>query len=205
MKKVNPYFLLPVVALALTVGRAYAAGVVAPACTYSASSGNDGCFLAGTKVTTPDRGSVAIESLKVGDQVQSFDLLTNRIVTGKVTKVFKHEATHSILDGIITGPFTICELRLANGNRLYATPNHPIYGITDDGSGFWEVGGLGSTGDPVTVLQQQSQRTGDEYAPYLGTSKIEAFANPQNADVVYNIEVEPKHNYFANGVLVHNK
>ena len=57
---------------------------------YVAGSGGDGCFPAGSLVMTPD-GVATIESLRVGDEVLSFDA-KGKCAVSKVTVVHTHPA-----------------------------------------------------------------------------------------------------------------
>jgi len=73
-----------------------------------------------------------------------------------------------------------------NGQNLTGTRNHPVFVI---GKGFTELGEFKS-GDKVMA---------EERAVFVVCSRKE----PQRK-AVYNLTVEGKHEYFANGILVHN-
>ncbi len=72
-------------------------------------------------------------------------------------------------------------------NRLRVTPNHPVYS-----NGKWvEIGKL---------------KKGDTLFNSQGKTEIIKEIKPVHQKVqVYNIEVNPYHNYFADGILAHNK
>ena len=55
---------------------------------YVMGEGGGGCFPAGVMVSTP-KGEAPIESLKVGDEVLSFDY-SGKIAVSKIQKVHKH-------------------------------------------------------------------------------------------------------------------
>ncbi len=73
-----------------------------------------GCFLPGTKVATPG-GELAIEALKIGDQVMSFDDKTGSVSADTVTQ--RYSVTSE-------GYFTI---KTASGKEINVTAEHPIF------------------------------------------------------------------------------
>jgi len=90
----------------------------------------DGCFLAGTSITT-DNGVVAIENIKVGDRVLSFNVLTDQNEYAYVTKVYDLPDT---------------EEYYSINNKIRVTGEHPFYV-----NGEWvEVKNL-KTGDLLTT------------------------------------------------------
>ena len=70
----------------------------------------DECFIPGTLVD-----GVVIESLKVGDRVNSYNEITGKIEKKKIIKLFKSK------------PNTLCKVFLKNGNSLTCTETHPVY------------------------------------------------------------------------------
>jgi RHS repeat-associated protein len=80
------------------------------------------------------------------------------------------------------------EYLLINGS-LKVTPNHMFYS-----QGEWKAIGKMAVGDLLL----------DENLNEVTIDKIEKIKS-QNPIQVYNLEVEGEHNYFANGILVHNK
>jgi len=138
------------------------------------------CFVAGTKVSTPS-GDKTIETLKVGDEVLSYDHKEDVIKSSKVTKVFKHENKK------------YGELYLSNGVKIQVTPNHPFYSV--DKKKYVAVGKL----HPKDKLYL---RTSDNK---MNIVTVDKFVKPAASTTVYNIEVDAQHNYFAKGILVHNK
>ena len=135
------------------------------------------CLLAGTKILTKGNVLINIEDVKVGDQVLGFDekILENKLV--KVTQIFKHENN---LDYYI--------VFLEDGTQLKITGNHPVYvGFNN----YKEVDNL-KKGDNLF----------NAFGEKLKIVKIEFILK---SSTVYNIETSDTHNYFANGILVHNK
>ncbi|MFO7618401.1 MAG: PKD domain-containing protein [Thermoplasmata archaeon] len=74
---------------------------------------------------------------------------------------------------------------LVNG-RLRVTENHPVY----------TTEGIVAAGD---------LRVGDVLLTLAGTETVTDIAEMHVLATVYNFEVEANHNYFADGILVHNK
>jgi len=73
-----------------------------------------------------------------------------------------------------------------DGRTLKCTPSHPIATL----SGWVKSGQL---------------RTGDEVLTRAGQVEIDAINTVSKTITVFDLEVEPLHTYFANGILVHNK
>jgi len=70
----------------------------------------DECFIAGTLI-----GDKPIETIKIGDYVNSFNHETNLIELKKVLNVFKHK------------PDTLCTVKLKNGKKNVCTTNHTFF------------------------------------------------------------------------------
>jgi len=138
---------------------------------------NDSCFAAGTLIDTP-QGPVAIESLVAGDLVYAYDFELRERVPARVRTTFVHEDE------------TVRSLTLADGRQVQVTGNHP----------FWAGGDWVAAEDLVDGAELMIA-DGTGAAPAL----FESYANEESGVTVYNIEVEGHHNYFAGGVLVHNK
>lgn len=134
------------------------------------------CFAAGTRVAMADGTRKSIEDVVVDDVVVSFDEKTGLLGEARVSKVFAHKHAGSLV--------------VVNG-VLRATPNHPVYA----GGKYVEAGKLRG-GEVLLSLA-------------LNGALVEKSARPveevAGATMVYNLEVETYHNYFADGLLVHNK
>ena len=86
-----------------------------------------GCFIAGTLIQLPS-STIAIEYIKVGDVVKSFDVGTSSVVNSKVTETFVHsDRYYMILNGTIK-----------------TTSVHPFYS-----DGKWIEAGDLSIGDKI--------------------------------------------------------
>jgi RHS repeat-associated protein len=136
------------------------------------------CFAAGTLVATP-HGSVAIETIKVGDEILSQDETAPGLVTQRVTKtMFKPEQV-------------VLALTVSSGmsdERIVVTPNHP-FRVKGEG---WRPAGSLHTGTELESAERP-----------LHVTRVEKIEERQN---VYNLEVDQTHTYFAGklGAWVHN-
>lgn len=139
------------------------------------------CFVAGTPITMADGNARPIESISVGDLVLAYDIATSRSVPARVTETFVHQNSADIV--------------LVNG-AIRATANHPFYV-----GGDWVRADQLHVGDALLSLDGMTtiQTGGFANSP---VTALEAL--PMRA-TTYNIEVEGQHNYFAAGLLVHNK
>ena len=146
-----------------------------------ARRGTDSCFAAGTPIATPT-GDVAIEDLRVGQAVYAYDTATGRVVSSSVTRLWRH----------VDRPYGT--LQLGSGSPLHVTDNHPVYRVND---GSYVAAGQLAVGDTLMYLElSQSPK------PLALPTSWEPVSR---RGTVYNITVAGHHNYFAAGVLVHNK
>ncbi len=133
------------------------------------------CFLEDTEILMADGSRKAIKDVHVGDMVQSYDTATGSF---KADRVVAH-IVHPQVDGTYL---------TVNGN-LHVTANHPVYI-----NGSWQDMGNARVGD--TLVNDAGQTV-------TITSITES--EPGIHDL-YNLHLAGKdHNYFAEGVLVHNK
>jgi hypothetical protein len=138
------------------------------------------CFVAGTLISMADGSQKAIEQIVAGEEVLAFDSAIDQVVPSYVERaVIRPHA-----DRLIT----------ING-ALVATANHPFY----TGRGLKRADRL-ELGDELVELQ------------HAGTSQVSAapravrqlVLSPASVEA-YNLEVARYHNYFANGLLVHDR
>ncbi|HYX17454.1 MAG TPA: Hint domain-containing protein [Nostoc sp.] len=134
-----------------------------------------GCFAQGTLVLT-SQGHKPIEKLNKADSIITYNFTTHQLEIGKIEEI-KILTSHEYL--------------LIN-NKIEVTETHPFYIKTDTG---------------VKLKQAQKLEIGDQLIGE-GDSRVFIF----NIDyikeniTVYNlISVNPNHNFYANGILVHNK
>jgi len=148
-----------------------------------AACGTSSCFVRGTRVVTP-KGFRRIEDLAVGDEVYSLDVEARRPVVRKVERLLRAESTE--LMHIAVGELVL----------VGVTPEHPFY---DAEAREWV---------PASKI-----RAGSRMIAWLGSADVREIevtkaieAHPTRKVEVFNLTIEgPEHNYFAEGVLVHNK
>jgi hypothetical protein len=134
------------------------------------------CFAAGTRVCTPS-GDAAIEALKVGDPVMSWDPRTGLPVAGHVVRLFRNVSREFV--------------RLRVGSEtILTTPGHPFW-VAQQG---WKQAGQLLPGD--LLYSAHASRP-------CALGETETITRE---DLTFNLEVAEFHNYFvsAAGLLVHN-
>jgi len=144
------------------------------------------CFAAGTKILMADGKEKNIEEIVSGDLILSYDFVSNKLTTTTV-------------GGCWSGPHD--DNYLINEN-IYVTSEHPFWTIE---SGWVAI-------DPNMTLSRhnwlpQQLKIGDHLLNSRGQA-IEIFSIEEKFGEIqtYNlINIEKYNNYFANGVLVHNK
>ena len=139
------------------------------------------CFVPGTVVHTPN-GPEAIENIRVGQLVLSFNESSRKVEPARVLRVM--EGKRADLE----------EIRTANGTVI-CSRNHRFY--TSEGS--WTQADALRTSDKLMVLGEGNDR--------LIPASISASGQDLRDPVrVHNLTVEHNHNYFVgpDGVLCHN-
>lgn len=132
------------------------------------------CFLKGTKILMSDGSFKQIEEIAVGDLVFSFNLETKNKREARVTELVRHKEAK---DGYL----------IING-ALKVTPEHLIF--LNDG---WMPADSAKMGDKLI------SESGEE----ITIDYLERVNNPIKG--VYNLHLDSKeHNFFAEGILVHN-
>jgi len=135
------------------------------------------CFVGGTLVTLVNGETKVIENINVGEEVLTFNESTKETELGVVGDLKTHEVT------------SIVKLTFDDGNVIKTTEEHPFY-ITDKG---WIVAKDLLTND-VCLKSDNSNST---------IVNIEIL---EETHIVYNLlSVSSNHNFYANGILVHNK
>ena len=141
------------------------------------------CFVGNTPVNTPN-GLVAISDLKVGDKVWSYNHETDSVEQSKIWCTMSSNACDK--PPLVTVTF-------ANQKSFTCTSDHRVY---TSAHGYQRADKL-SVG--MRVLEfSHVQGVIDETVYEV---KIHG---PSLAEIVYDIQIEPNHNFFANGILVHN-
>ena len=132
------------------------------------------CFLPGTKILMADNSLKSIESVKAGDLILSYDINTKEIVRSEVKKLLVHKDDPS-------GYLSI-------NDRLNITGHHRIF--------VKEKGWL-----PAASLKLDDQLLTSE----KNWITVRNIRKAKGTNTVYNLSIkEVVHNFFAEGILVHN-
>ena len=156
------------------------------------------CFIAGTKILMEDYSYKNIEEILIGEKVLSLNIDTKNLEVKKVTGV-----KTPIHDDIVTYKFS-------NGTEISCTFDHPFY-INDyqiasylpSKTQFLNEIGVYNIGNEIHQIH-----VGDNVIDVNGNTveilSITEIETP-NPTQTYIITVEDNHNFYANGILVHNK
>ena len=153
---------------------------------------NKSCFIAGTKVTMEDGSEKNIEDVELGDVVLSFNEETQIIEPKKVINL--NSPIHNDL----------IQYTLSSGTTITSTFDHPYY-----------VNGL-------EIASYKPELTNSRYDIGRNVNQIKVgdvvrfkdggFHSIDNIEELplvdtqtYIVTVEDNHNFYANGILVHNK
>ena len=148
---------------------------ILPAYSRGGGGGGGGCFAAGTLISTP-QGKIPIEQLHQGDEVISYNSSQQKQELGKIGKIEILEADSY---------FKI-------NNRTFVTETHPFYRKIEN---------------EIDLVKVAKLKIGDLLIKENGkTTTIKSLNKIVDSIQVYNlIEIEPHHNFYADGFLVHNK
>jgi Pretoxin HINT domain len=148
----------------------------------------DSCFVAGTGVSTP-KGARAIEGIKPGDQVYSFDENQDRVVVATVARTFPRKVDH-VFD------LTILDVASNTRDVITGTGEHPFY-LPERG----HYQPLHALAPGMLLLTMEGVH-----------AEVISLEMRRGSFDVYNFEVKGEHNYFVQGstdpprsVLVHNQ
>lgn len=135
------------------------------------------CFIAGTEITLANGDVKNIEDVAVGEEVLTYNEDKKETESGVVGDLKKHE-----VDSVI-------RLTLDNENVIVTTEEHPFY-VVD--AGWVKAGDL----QPLDVCLKEDGKE----------SLISSVEVLEEKHEVFNLlSVSGNHNFFANGILVHNK
>lgn len=153
----------------------------------------DECLVKDTQIQTSE-GPKAIQDIRVGDLVLSFNHASGQLEYRQVLHTMKNPAPD----------------RLIRAAGIVCTPNHPIFIDEDNYVEAQKILGKKAGILPGEVeISGQPQNGGLEFSRVDRVEILErrsgsGFEQVCPDDMVYNFEVEGHNNYFANGVLVHN-
>ena len=151
------------------------------------------CFVAGTQVQYDLLGHTKnIEDFKVGDQIVSYNVNTNKYYLAKVGRVFVHDGYERVS--------TLADVMLEDGSVITMTPNHPV--LTKDG--FRAI----NNKNRPELKEGQFVRAGNEW-----TKIKEIRIYNCEPTVTYNLGIidydevvddDTYDTYIAGGIVVHN-
>ncbi|RLC82956.1 MAG: hypothetical protein DRJ03_18225 [Chloroflexi bacterium] len=161
--------------------------------------GGGDCFIAGTKVTMSDDSTKNIEDIVIGDDVLTFDIdkgeLVGKKVNGLMTQVHTGDGEDYTIKIKFNGKF-----------ENHNTHTHP-YLIKDKG---WASYSPELTEKKYDLSGIKQLELGDMAVLYSDEKILQAHIT--NIEEVYDevitynlMDIEDVHNFFANGILVHNK
>lgn len=139
------------------------------------------CFLPGTVISTPD-GPVAIETLKHGQSVYSYNEKTEAVVVGSVDRVYVRKANKYL------------ELSLSSGKVLQVTGDHPIAIRDQAGNLSYVTAEKLALNDQLVTLESDTT---------LSQSELLSIERREEEVTVYNFKVHGYRNGFAEGILSH--
>ena len=135
------------------------------------------CFVAGTIITLANGLTKVIEDVVIGEEVMTFNESSKENELGVVGDLKKHEVN------------SVVKLSFEDGNIITTTEEHPFFVL---GKGW--------------VLAKELSN-GDNCMKSDNTNSVISNTEVLNeTHVVYNLlSVSSNHNFYANGILVHNK
>ena len=135
------------------------------------------CFIAGTEITLGNNDVKNIENVVVGDEVLTYNEESKENQIGIVGELKQHEVD------------SVLKINFFYGNSITTTNEHPFY---VSGKGWVKAGEL--------IIEDVCKQTDGSSAPITSIERIE------EKHLVYNLlNVSENHNFYANGILVHNK
>jgi hypothetical protein len=155
---------------------------VSPAHTFFANDilVHNKCFVAGTEITLGDGTTIGIENIEPGKTVMTYNTDTSSYESKLAQGVSKHKVGQ------------IVKITYDDGNIIVTTPEHPFYVFGKD----WVKAKDIVSNDTCALIDP-------EELSEIKVSKVEVL---DEEHFVYNVlDVVDNHNFFANGILVHNK
>ncbi len=142
------------------------------------------CFARNTQVIMADGSSMAVQDVRPGDRLLSYDIASQRTVASHVSRTINH------------GPAAVLRIRASDGTNLHVTPEHPI-AVVNGSSLRWVDAGDLQPGQQVLLANAERLTTTPEYI--VGIDTVDETRD------VFDLTVEPVHNLFADRILAHNK
>lgn len=151
------------------------------------------CFVAGTQVLTSLDGETKnIEDMSIGDDVISYDVVNDENYKTTVSHTYKHSFAYNM-----------AKITCDDGTVLEMAESHPLY--TKDG---WKS--LTNYKGYPTLCVGDIVKTIDDWSEIISIDRY-ALDEPTTVytlnvkDINEEIDIDTNDNYYANGVLAHNK
>jgi large subunit ribosomal protein L40e len=152
-----------------------------------------GCFVAGTEIALAEGGGKAIEDIREGDLVLSWNVSRKQLTPSAVTSTVKRPQLPNIVQLIV------CD-DVGEQAEIECTANHPFWLV--DKSHWAAHAPLHVTEEIENPAQLQ---VGDRLLGSDGhTRTVASITELCDARDVFNFAVAETHCYFAGGVLAHN-
>lgn len=148
-----------------------------------------GCFAEGTLIVMDGGDTSPIEDIKEGDRVSAYDFGSDEVVAASVVGVFPQQ----FRDDWKT-------LSFDSSVSLTSTECHP-YWTQEEGWASLDPEKTRDLYDLEVALLERDMSCLTDSGEWVLLSSVE----DAPAQDTYNIQVEDHHNYFASGILVHNK
>jgi intein/homing endonuclease len=146
------------------------------------------CFAAGTKILLSDGSSKNIEDVQSGDIVVSYNFSTNENENKSVGKLLSVLSDH------------ISIVKLENGTELKITKDHPVW--TNEG---WAALDVLMTIEKYNIGVVKL-KVGDSVKTIDGETVVNSIEVIDGSIMTFTLkDVEDNANFFADGVLVHNR
>jgi hypothetical protein len=152
------------------------------------------CFPAGTMITMADGGKKAIESVKVGEYVKSFDTSRNLFLNSRVL-----ELEAPVREGIF-------KLQFEDGSYINVTSEHPFFVKKKDGAQAWASIIPADTYYETGSFPLKIQQGDSIFSEQSNWKTVLSFDYFESEIQTYNLKsVSPTNTFFAEENLVHNK
>jgi hypothetical protein len=152
---------------------------------------NRACFISGTEITLENGDVKNIEDIQIGDVV---------ITLNEETQELEGKEVYEVLTPIHSDLVTY---KLEDGTEITSTHDHPYYTHDLELKSFDsdKTNNLYDLPMNVSDIKIGDTLRKGEY----GSEIIDIVINDRDETQTYLLRVKDNHNYFANGILVHNK
>jgi superfamily I DNA/RNA helicase len=151
----------------------------------------DQCLPAGTRITMADGTQRPIETIVAGDRVRS-NFGSGDFRPAAVARVHRARAT------------SLVRIELASGRTIVSTPEHVHFALPARATvpaQHWDHG----LGVPLPAIRADAVQRGDVMLD--GDGRLDSVTGVETVTAdewVYDLDVEPTHNFVADGIVTHN-